>query len=123
MNDTQREVFEQKFDELIARGFLYCGENAIANFRKYVAAYIDTYNAGRVSESAFDIVLREMLASGDLKPIVVADDKSAEIQKKIADFDAGKISVYEFRLACKANRELRDAYEQHTGLAQLAPGR
>jgi hypothetical protein len=122
MNAQQQELFEQKFDERIARGFLYTGKDSIANYRKFVQIYIDHYNGGRVSDSAFDIVLKEMLASGDLKPLVF-DDKSSEIEKTIADFEAGKIPVYNFRLACKANRELRDAYEQFTGLAQLASGR
>jgi hypothetical protein len=122
MNAQQQELFEQKFDERIASGFLYTGKDSIANYRKFVQLFIDTHSGGRPSESAFDIVLKEMLASGDLKPIAF-DDKSSEIEKKIADFDAGRISVYEFRLACKQNRELRDAYERHIGLAQLASGR
>ena|ERR1700730_6642069 len=124
MNDTQRELFEQKMEERMERGFLYTGKNAIANFRKYVEGHIDNYNGGRVSESAFEIVERAMLESGELGRPIVFDDKSGEIAKKIADFEAGKIPVYNFRLACKADRELRDAYEKHTGLAQLAsPGR
>jgi hypothetical protein len=76
-----------------------------------------------VSASAFSIIERELVQSGELRPIAV-NDRSSEIEKKIADFDAGKVPVYQFRLACKADRELRDAYEQHTGLAKLAsPGR
>lgn len=123
MNDQQKDLFEKVMDDRMG-GFLFTGKNAITSYRKFVELYIDNYNGGRVSESAFDIVLKEMLASGDLHPIAVEEDKSSEIAKKIADFEAGRISVYEFRLACKANRELRDAYEQHTGLAQLgSPGR
>jgi hypothetical protein len=57
-----------------------------------------------------------------------ASQVPSEIPQEIADkirlFEAGKISTYEFRLACKSNRVLRDAYEQYTGLALMAsPGR
>ena len=124
MNAEQQELFETKMDDRMARGFLYTGENAIGKFRHYVAQYIDTNNAGRVSLSAFEIVEKALVESGELGRPIIFDDKSSEIEKKIADFEAGKIPVYNFRLACKADRELRDAYEQHTGLAQLAsPGR
>ncbi len=119
MNDLQQQEFEQKFEERMERGFLYTGKNAIAKFREYLQTYIDQHNAGRVSDSVFEIIEKAMVASGELRPIVF-DDKSSEIEKKIADFEAGKIPVYNFRLACKADRELRDAYERHTGLAQLA---
>ena len=123
MNDLQQQEFEAKLDERMERGFLYTGKNALINYRKYLVAYIDGFNAGRVSDSVFDIVLDAMVDRGELRPIVF-DDNSSEIEKKIADFEAGKIPVYNFRLACKADRELRDAYEKHTGLAQLAsPGR
>jgi len=87
MNDQQQELFEQKFAERIARGFPYCGKNSIAVYRKYVIAFIENFSGGRVSDSAFDIILKELLASGDLKPIVF-DDKSSEIEKKIADFES-----------------------------------
>jgi hypothetical protein len=122
MNDTQRELFEQKMEQWF-EDHLYTGANAIARFRQNVADYIDVNNAGRVSDSAFSIVEKAMVEVGELRPIVF-DDNSSEIEKKIADFEAGRVPVYNFRLACKADRELRDAYERHTGLAQLAsPGR
>ena len=132
MNEQEKAIFEKKIDDRINRGFLFVGKNAqggwdipsaIASYAEFVELYICRYSGGLVSASAFEIVLREMLASGDLKPIRVEDDKSSEIAQKIADFDAGKISVYQFRLDCKSNRELRDAYERHTGLAQLSQGR
>jgi len=124
MDDNQRELFEQKMEERLERGFLFTGHNAIAKFRHYVAQYVDTNNGGRVSSSAFEIVEKALVESGELGRPIVFDDKTSEIEKKIADFEAGKIPVYNFRLACKADRELRDAYEKHTGLAQLAsPGR
>src|SRR5712664_837374 len=123
MDDNQRELFEQKMEERLERGFLFTGHNAIAKFRHYVAQYVDTNNGGRVSSSAFEIVEKALVESGELGRPIVFDDKTSEIEKKIADFEAGKIPVYNFRLACKADRELRDAYEKHTGLAQLAsPG-
>jgi hypothetical protein len=123
MNAQNQELFEEMFDERIG-DFLYCGKNepALTLYRKRVQFYIDEFNAGRVTKSAFDIVLKALLASGELRPIIF-NDKSAEIAQKIADFEAGRIPVYNFRLACKADRELRDAYERHTGLAQLASGR
>ncbi|SRR6266478_733159 len=123
MNAEQQELFEIKMDDRMARGFLYTGKNAIAKFRENVQLFIDGFSSGRVSDSAFEIVEREMVNAGELRPILF-DDQSSAIEKNIADFDAGKIPVYQFRLACKADRELRDAYERHTGLAQLAsPGR
>jgi|SRR6266404_488450 len=124
MNAEQQELFEIKMEDRMERGFLYTGENAIGKFRHYVAQYIDTNNAGRVSSSAFEIVEKALVESGELGRPIIFDDKSSEIEKKIADFEAGKTPVYNFRLACKQDRELRDAYERHTGLAQLAsPGR
>jgi len=123
MNEIQQQEFEAMFDARMERGFLFTGKNAIAKFREYIQAYIDRHNAGRVSDSVFEIIEKAMVASGEIRPIVF-DDKTSEIEKKIADFEAGKVPVYNFRLACKADRELRDAYERHTGLAQLAsPGR
>jgi len=121
MNAQNQQLFEEMLDERLAHGFLYHGKNesALPLYRKRVQFYINEFNAGRPSLSAFDICLKALLASGELKPVVF-DDKSSEIEKKIADFEAGRIPVYNFRLACKADRELRDAYERHTGLAQLA---
>jgi hypothetical protein len=49
----------------------------------------------------------------------VEPSKAAEFAKRIADFESGKISSYQFRLECKNNRELRDSYEAHIGLSQL----
>jgi|SRR5712664_568180 len=134
MNSQQEQLFEEIMDQKISQEkFLYEGRdengrwNLIAglrNYRKYVRAYIDGFSGGRVSNSVFEIVLKEMLEASprELRPIIV-EDRSSEIEKKIADFEAGKIPVYSFRLACKADRELRDAYERFTGLAQLATGR
>ena len=45
-----------------------------------------------------------------------------EILNKIKQFESGQISTYQFRLACKNDRVLRDAYERHIGLAALAAG-
>ncbi len=120
MNDQQSEVFEQKMDKWLEE-HIYKGDGGL-RFRRYVEAYVELNCAGRVSDSVFEIVERAMVEAGELRPIVF-DDKSSEIEKKIADFEAGKIPVYNFRLACKADRELRDAYERFTGLAQLASGR
>jgi hypothetical protein len=128
MDEINREVFEQKLDARISKGFHYTAKGvdgkwtiaaAIPTFIKFVELYIEANNAGRVSNSVFEIVERELVQSGELRPIAV-EDKSAGIAQKIADFEAGKIPVYNFRLACKADRELRDAYERFTGLAQLA---
>jgi hypothetical protein len=81
MNDTQRELFEQAMEERMARGFLHKGKNAIGNFRKYVEGHIDKYNGGRVSESAFEIVERAMLESGELRPIVVQEESELTLQE------------------------------------------
>src|SRR6266403_1961705 len=81
MNDTQKDIFEEKMEERMARGFLYTGKNAIANFRKYVEAYIDSNNAGRVSDSAFEIVERAMVDDGELRPIVVEEEPELTLQE------------------------------------------
>ena len=75
MNDQQQELFEQKFAERIARGFLYCGKNALINYRKYLVAYIDGFNAGRVSDSVFNIVLDAMVDRGELRPMVLEEEE------------------------------------------------
>src|SRR6267154_23328 len=75
MNAEQQELFEIKMEDRMGRGFLYTGKNAIANFRKYVEAYIDSNNAGRVSDSAFEIVERAMVDVGELRPIVLEAEK------------------------------------------------
>jgi hypothetical protein len=82
MNDQEQSIFEKKLDDRINRGFPYLGKNArgawdipsaISRYVKFVELYINHYSDGRVSESAFNIVLREMLASGDLKEIAVEE--------------------------------------------------
>jgi hypothetical protein len=81
MNAEQKELFEIKMEERMERGFLYTGKNAIANFRKYVEAYIDDNNAGRVSDSAFEIIERAMVEAGELRPIVVEEESQLTLQE------------------------------------------
>ncbi len=81
MNTEQQELFESKMDDRMARGFLYTGTNAIARFRQYVADYIDVNNAGRVSDSAFEIVERAMVEVGELRPIVVEEEPELTVQE------------------------------------------
>jgi hypothetical protein len=78
MNSVQKLLFDQKLDARLAQGFLYLAKNAAgqwsvtaapASYAKMVELYIDGYNNGRVSDSAFEIVEREMVASGDLRAI------------------------------------------------------
>ena len=134
MTEQQAQSFENEFEKFTADGFFFTAKDAsgrwtlveaLNRLRKYTGLYIEKHNSGLSSQSAFSIIRDQLLAESDpnfrIVPVVVEEDKSsAEIAQKIADYDAGRISTYEFRLACKANRELRDAFEQHTGLAQLA---
>jgi hypothetical protein len=133
MTEQQEQNFENEYDNFLAPGFFYTAKDsngrwtlveALNRLRKYTRLYIEKHNSGMSSQSAFGIIRDQLLAETDptfrIVPIVVEEDKSSQIAQKIADYDAGRISTYEFRLACKANRELRDAFEQHTGLAQLA---
>ena len=83
MDDNQRELFEQKMEERLERGFLFTGHNAIAKFRHYVAQYVDTNNGGRVSSSAFEIVEKALVESGELGRPIVFDDKTSEIERKL----------------------------------------
>src|SRR5712691_3108761 len=100
MNDTQKELFEVKMEGWLEEHI--CKGDGWIRFRRYVEDYIEANNAGRVSDSAFSIVEQEMIRAGELR-LLVFDDKSSAIAQKIADFDAGKIPVYNFRLACKAD--------------------
>lgn len=81
MNAQQQELFEQKFDERLERGFLFIGKNAIAKFREYLQTYIDQHNAGRVSDSVFEIIEKAMVASGELRPIVVEEEQELTVQE------------------------------------------
>ena len=81
MNDLQQQEFDEKLDARMARGFLYCGKNALINYRKYLVAYIDGFNAGRVSDSVFDIVLDAMVDRGELRPIVVESEPELTLQE------------------------------------------
>jgi hypothetical protein len=83
MNDQEKGIFEKKLDDRMNSGFPYVGKNAqggwdipsaIASYAKFVELYICRYSGGLVSASAFEIVLREMLASGDLKAIAVEEE-------------------------------------------------
>jgi hypothetical protein len=136
ITEHQEQMFEQDYDRFVAGGFFYTAKDpagkwtlveALKRLREFTMRYVQKHNSGMSSQSAFGIIRDELLAESDptfkIVPIVVEEDNSSEIARKIADFDAGKISVYQFRLDCKANRELRDAYERHTGLAQLSQGR
>ncbi|SRR6266480_6045105 len=58
--------------------------------------------------------------SGTVDGSTAEPSKAAVFAKRIADFESGRLSVYQFRLECKSNRELRDHYEAHTGLSQLS---
>jgi len=83
MNSQQEQLFEEIMDQKISQEkFLYEGRdengrwNLIAglrNYRKYVRAYIDGFSGGRVSDSAFEIVDREMVNAGELRPSVVRE--------------------------------------------------
>ncbi len=81
MNDLQQQEFDEKLDARMARGFLYCGKNALINYRKYLVAYIDGFNAGRVSDSVFDIVLDAMVDRGELRPIVVEEESELTLEQ------------------------------------------
>src|SRR5712664_797008 len=81
MNTEQQELFEIKMEDRMSRGFLYTGENAIGKFRHYVAQYIDTKNAGRVSDSAFEIVEKAMVEVGELRPMVLEDEQELSVQE------------------------------------------
>ena len=81
MNDQQQQEFEQKFEERMERGFLYTGKNAIAKFREYLQTYIDQHNAGRVSDSVFEIIEKAMVASGELRPMVLEDEQELSVQE------------------------------------------
>ena len=72
MNDQQQELFEQKMEDRMARGFLYIG--SIAKFRENVQLFIDGFSGGRVSDSAFEIVEKSMVEAGELRPIVVKEE-------------------------------------------------
>ena len=81
MNDQQQQEFEAKFDERMARGFLFTGKNAIAKFREYLQTYIDQHNGGRVSASVFEIIEKAMVASGELRPMVLDEEPELTLQE------------------------------------------
>jgi len=93
MNSQQEQLFEEIMDQKISQEkFLYEGRdengrwNLIAglrNYRKYVRAYIDGFSGGRVSNSVFEIVLKEMLEASprELRPIVVEEEPELTLEQ------------------------------------------
>jgi hypothetical protein len=81
MNAEQQELYEQKMEERLERGFLYTGKDAIAKYRQYVAAYVDNWNGGRVSDSVFLIVEKAMVDAGELRPIIVEEEPELTVQE------------------------------------------
>ena len=93
MNSQQEQLFEEIMDQKISQEkFLYEGRdengrwNLIAglrNYRKYVRAYIDGFSGGRVSNSVFEIVLKEMLEASprELRPIVMEEEPELTVEQ------------------------------------------
>ncbi len=93
MNSQQEQLFEEIMDRKISQEtFLYEGRdengrwNLIAglrNYRKYVRAYIDGFSGGRVSNSVFEIVLKEMLEASprELRPIVMEEEPELTVEQ------------------------------------------
>jgi len=133
LNAIQKEHFEKDWDGFVAEqpeGTLYKtldenGQWSIVpvhqKLRSFTEAYIEKHNSGFSSKSAFQIVLDLLVNNGDFKAVV---DREPEVPDETADFirryEANQVSTFEFRRAYMSNRALRDAYDRHTGLAQLA---
>jgi hypothetical protein len=133
LNVIQREQFEKDWDAFIAEqpeGTLYKtldenGKWSIVpvhqKLRRLTEAYVEKYNAGISSKSAFQIVLDMFVRDGDFKPVV---NQESQIPAEIADYiqkaESGKISTFELRRRYMSDKAFRDAYDVHSGLASFA---
>ena len=88
---------------------------------KFAKLYVEKHNSGFASKSAFSIVLNMMLENGDLLPV---KDEEPQIPAEIAEFirkaEKGQISTFELRRRYMSDKQFRDAYDIHSGLASFA---
>ncbi len=111
----------------VEKGVLYKVKGSVAaalpEIRKIARAYVEKHNAGYASQSVFSIVVDLMLQSGDLSA-VKGNDSQSQIPAEIRDFiekaESGKISTFELRRRYLSDRNFRNSYDQHTGLAAFA---
>jgi len=135
MNAVQQNQFDEFFDKFLAKhpeGLLYLAKDTATGkwsplavlplLRKFTELYVQRHNNGVPSESAFGIVLSELLKAGDLRSL--PSDETPQIPADILEFiqkaERGEISTYELRRKYMSDRRFRDAYDVWTGLASLA---
>ena len=134
MNAVQQNQFDEFFDKFLANhpeGFVYLAKDpatgkwsplaTIPLLRKFTELYVERYNSGAPSESAFGIVLNELIKAGDLRSLPSDETPKipADVFTFIRDAENGKISTYELRRKYMSDRNFRNYYDQYTGLAQL----
>jgi hypothetical protein len=83
---------------------------------KYTELFV-LKSGGHPSVSAFQIILGELIADGQVKPIALEPQISHEIAEFIRKAEAGQIGTYELKRRYMSDRNFRDAYDQHAGLA------
>lgn len=136
MNATQEQQFEKEWDVWLAsyadKGILYKAKDvngrwsfaALPEICKLAKAYCEKHNGGYASQSAFSIVIDLMLQSGDLAAVKDSESQSEiplDLAQYISEYEAGKVSTFEFRRRYMAEKRFRDAYDIHSGLAAPQP--
>ena len=123
------ENFDECFDQFMDRcpdGLPFTAQDSTGKWSlaatvplvcAFTKIYVEKYNAGFPSVSAFQIVLDELIKDGQLKPIAIESQIPDEIAEFIRKAEAGQISTYELKRRYMSDRNFRDAYDQHTGLA------
>ncbi len=84
MNVQQENQFEQDYDKFIDDGFLFTAKDesgkrsvieALRLLRFYTRSYIEKYNSGCSSQSAFQIVRDTLASERELVPIASAPEE------------------------------------------------
>src|SRR5882724_2334503 len=134
LNEIQKEQSEKDLHDFLAQqhpdGLGYktkdiAGKWSIADvylkLLRFGQLYIEKYNSGFSSKSAFSIVLGELVKEGEFVPL---EEERPPIPADILEFiqkaERGEISTYELRRKYMSDRRFRDAYDVWTGLASLA---
>jgi len=132
------QQFQNDFEQFVATGFYFTAKDdsgkwtlaeALDLLRGRTVLYVEKHNSGISSLSAFEIVLKSLVAEGQLKPMKLEEEPrfGPQIPADIADFIAkaerGEVSTFELRRRYMSDRTFRDAYDVHTGLASLATPR
>jgi hypothetical protein len=145
MNVQQQERFEEMFNRFVASGYPYTARDAqgkaslvaaLDRLKEYAGLYVDRYNNGLASQSAFEIITAQLLAETDpavrIRPLAVQEDPPAEdvaelarsvskgertiesisSQEFFALADANRVSVYELKRRYRGDKQFREIWDR-----------